>query len=60
MKKLIILTVVLLISGSLFAVYNVGDTVNDYSWTDNTGAAHSIYELTEQGTAVVLFWGGTS
>ncbi len=59
MKKSIILFVLLVLAMSLFGVYNVGDIVDNYYWTDNTGAAHDIYELTAQGVAIVLFWGGT-
>lgn len=59
MKKSILLVALLVISLSLFGAYNVGDTVDNYSWTDDTGESHDIYELTAQGVAVVLFWGGT-
>jgi hypothetical protein len=61
MKKLRIFLVLMLLlaSVSLFSVYNVGDIVDNYSWTDNTGEDHDIYELTAQGVAVVFFWGGT-
>ena len=60
MKKNILLIVLLAISLTLFGVYNVGDIVDNYSWTDNTGESHDIYELTAQGVSVVLFWGGYS
>ncbi len=60
MKKLIVTIVMLLVASSLFGVYQVGEVVDDYSWIDNTGAPHSIYELTDQGTAIVFFWGGTT
>jgi len=61
MKKILILLILclLVVSSQLFAAYNVGDVVANYLWTDNTGTAHDIYELTAQGTAIVLFWGGT-
>ena len=59
-KKFILLFLCLLVvSSQLFAVYNVGDVVANYFWTDNTGTAHDIYELTAQGIVPVLFWGGT-
>lgn len=58
-RKLFLVIIVVALSCLLMAEYNVGDTVADYSWTDNTGAAHSIYELTAQGIVPVLFWGGT-
>ncbi|MDA3814325.1 MAG: hypothetical protein PF570_08740 [Candidatus Cloacimonetes bacterium] len=60
MKKSILLLVLLVLTMSLFGVYNVGDIVDNYTWTDNTGAAHDIYELTAQGVAIVFFWGGYS
>ena len=62
MKKnfILLFLCLLVVSSQLFAVYNVGDVVANYFWTDNTGAAHDIYELTAQGTAIVFFWGGYS
>ena len=62
MKKIVILLFLcmLVVSSQLFAAYNIGDVVANYFWTDNTGADHDIYELTAQGTVVVLFWGGYS
>ena len=59
-KKIAVLFVFLLISSSLLAVYSVGDIVADFSWTDNTSATHSIYELIDAEKAVVFFWGGYS
>ena len=52
--------VLLALTMSLFGVYNVGDIVDNYFWTDNTGANHDIYELTAQGVTLVMFWGGYS
>ena len=49
----------LVISSQLFAQYQVGDIVDDVSWTDSNGEDHSIYELTASGKAVVFFWGST-
>ncbi len=60
MKKAITLFAFLVFASSLFAVYQVGDVVDDFSWTDNTGAPHSIYELINAEKAVVFFWGGYS
>ena len=57
MKKSVLTLSLLIISLSLFGAYNVGDIVDNYSWTDNTGTNHDIYELTSQGVAIVLFWG---
>ena len=59
MKKSSIFLILMIITLSLFGDYNVGDIVDNYFWTDNTGAAHDIYELTAQGVAIVFFWGGT-
>lgn len=59
-KKIAVLFVFLLMSSYLFAVYSVGDVVDDFTWTDNTSATHSIYELIDAEKAVVFFWGGPS
>ena len=60
MKKTFALLVVfiVLLTCSLFAAYEVGDVVDDFSWTDNTGTSHSIYELVNTEKAVLFFWGG--
>ena len=57
MIKSILILSILIISVSLFGAYDVGDIVDNYYWTDNTGADHDIYELTAQGVAIVFFWG---
>ena len=57
MKKSVLILSLIIMSVSLFGAYNIGDIVDNYSWTDNTDTNHSIYELTAQGVAVVLFWG---
>jgi len=59
MKKTILILGLVILAMSLFGAYNVGDTVANYFWTDDTGTPHDIYELTEQGVAIVFFWGGT-
>ena len=59
MKKILVVFFLVILSVSVFAQYQVGDIVNDVSWTDSNGEAHSIYELTDSGKAVVFFWGGT-
>ncbi|MCF7912248.1 MAG: hypothetical protein K9M99_06955 [Candidatus Cloacimonetes bacterium] len=60
MKKLLVLCIIMILSVSVFAVWEVGDVVeDDYSWTDNNNEYHSIHELTEAGKAVLLFWGTT-
>lgn len=60
MKKLLILLFVLVLSVSAFAVWEVGDIVeDDYSWTDSNGETHSVHDLTEAGKVVLMFWGGT-
>ncbi|MDP8220447.1 MAG: hypothetical protein P9X26_03820 [Candidatus Stygibacter frigidus] len=59
MKKLLVMFIILILSVSIFAVWEVGGVIeDDYSWTDNSGETHSIHELTEAGKAVVIFWGG--
>ena len=58
MKKVSFIALLLILTVAAFAVYQVGDTVADFSWTDNTGTDHSIYELTASGKAIVFFWGG--
>ncbi len=58
MKKILVVFFLMILSVSVFAQYQVGDIVNDVSWTDSNGEAHSIYELTSSGKAVVFFWGG--
>jgi len=57
MKKIIGL-LILLIALNLSAAYVVGDVVDDYSWTDDSGEAHSVHELTASGKVVVMDWGG--
>ena len=57
MNKSFLLLSLLILVTSVFGVFEVGDIVDNYSWTDNTGTNHDIYELTDQGVAVVLFWG---
>jgi len=43
---------------SLSAVWEVGHQIGqDYSWTDNNGEEHSIYELVDSGKAIIIFWG---
>jgi len=59
MKKSLLLSIFMLLSVLAFAQYEVGDIVDDYSWTDDTGSAHTLYELTAEGKVVVMFWGGT-
>jgi hypothetical protein len=59
MRKVLIFVLFLVAIISLNAVYEVGDIIDqDYSWTDSNGEDHSIFELTESGKAVILFWGG--
>ncbi|MBS3741902.1 MAG: hypothetical protein KGY75_09875 [Candidatus Cloacimonetes bacterium] len=58
MKKIIALLVLMIISTSLFAAYQVGDVVDDFTWTDNTSTTHSIYDLIDSEKIVLFFWGG--
>ena len=57
MIKSVLILGILIISVSLFGAYDVGDIVDNYYWTDNTGTDHNIYELTAQGVTIVFFWG---
>ncbi|MFC1887188.1 hypothetical protein ACFLYK_00090 [Candidatus Cloacimonadota bacterium] len=58
MRKLLVLLIVLAAALSLNAVYEVGDVVTeDLSWTDSNNEYHSIFELTESGRAVMIFFG---
>lgn len=60
MKKKLLVGIFLILTISLFAVWQVGEPIlDDYSWTDSNGEYHSIHELTSAGKAVVMFWGGT-
>lgn len=59
MKKTLLVFMFITISVLAFAQYQVGDVVDDYSWTDDSGTAHTLYELTAEGKVVVMFWGGT-
>ena len=53
MKKQILVLTMLILTMSLFAVWQVGEPIlDDYSWTDSNGEFHSIHELTEAGKAV--------
>jgi len=57
LKKIFIFA--LLISTiSLFAVWMIDYPIaDDYSWLDSNGETHSIYELIEDGKAIIMFWG---
>jgi len=60
MKKLAVLIFLMIISSTVFAAYQVGDVVSNFSWTDNTGTSHNIYDLIDAEKAIVFFWGGTT
>jgi len=57
MKRCLLLLMIFIIV-NLFAVYEVGDVVDDYSWTDDSGEYHSVHELVASGKVVVMDWGG--
>jgi len=58
MKKKLLVSALLLLTISVFAIWQVDWPVTDnYSWTDSNGEEHSIHELTAAGKAVVIFWG---
>lgn len=56
--KVSIWILMLFVSINLMAAYVVGDTIPDYSWTDDSGETHSVHELTAAGKVVVMDWGG--
>ena len=60
MKKLAVLIFLMILSSTVFAAYQVGDVVSNFSWTDNTATTHNIYELIDAEKAIVFFWGGTT
>ncbi len=58
MKKILLVLIMLLLTISMFAVWQVGEPItDDYSWTNNNGEYHSIHELTTSGKAILIFWG---
>ncbi len=60
MKKQVLVLALLVLTLSLFAIWQVGEPItDDYSWTDSNGEAHSIHELTDSGKAIIMFWGTT-
>ena len=60
MKKLAVLIFLMILSSTVFAAYQVGDVVSNFSWTDNTSTQHNIYDLIDAEKAIVFFWGGTT
>ena len=60
MKKIAVLIFLMILSSTVFAAYQVGDVVSNFSWTDNTGTSHNIYDLIDAEKAIVFFWGGTT
>ena len=59
MKKIAVLVLFVMLTSAAFAAYQVGDVVSNFSWTDNTGTSHNIYDLIDAQKAIVFFWGGT-
>ncbi len=59
MKKMIMAICLLLLTVGAFAEYDEGDICENISWTDSDGLATSIYEQTEAGKAVMIFWGSS-
>lgn len=51
------LTIGVLLFISFLSAYNIGDTVADFSWTDNNGEYHSVHELVDSGRVILFFWG---
>lgn len=60
MKKIAVFILFLVLSSTAFAVYQVGDVVSNFSWTDSNSETHSIYDLIDAQKAIVFFWGTTS
>ena len=60
MKKFVFL-IAFVMTLTLFAGYNIGDTVlsqDNLTWTDNYGYSTSIFnEIESQNKVVVMFWG---
>ena len=59
MRKLAGLFIIMMMSISSFAEYNVGDVCADLSWTTEAGETTSIYEQVDAGEIVMIFWGQT-
>lgn len=61
MKKALLVAMLVSLS-SLFAVYNVGDTVADFSWEESDGTNQrtvSLNEILESGKPVIIDWSQT-
>jgi hypothetical protein len=50
-------TFVVLLYISFLSAYNIGDTVDNLSWTDDNGEYHSVHELVDSGRVILFFWG---
>ncbi|MCK4980411.1 MAG: hypothetical protein KAS62_08435 [Candidatus Delongbacteria bacterium] len=62
MKKIFMITIMLIWSASLFSEYTVGATVlpeDNLEWTTSVGHTTTLFEQTAQGKAVMLFFGQT-
>ena len=62
MKKIFMITIMLIWSASLFGEYTVGATVlpeDNLEWTTSTGYTTTLFEQTAQGKAVMLSFGQT-
>ncbi len=60
MKKILIIVNLLIVLLPIFAKYEEGDICDDISWTDSEGLETSIYQQTEAGKAVLIFWGSNN
>jgi hypothetical protein len=62
MLKRMFLPLILLIPFLMFAVYQVGDVVPDFSWLESDGGTpvqRSLYELIDQEKVVLIFFGSS-
>ncbi|MBN1968629.1 MAG: hypothetical protein JXR48_03280 [Candidatus Delongbacteria bacterium] len=61
MKRCLLFVMVLISTYATYAAYQVGDIVNDFSftanYTDGTSYETSLYEQIDNGKPVLIFWG---
>lgn len=63
MKKLIFLSLMLLLLSPIFNAYEVGDVVADFSWQDSDGGTpvqRSLHQLTASNKIVLIAFGSTT
>jgi len=57
MKTWCLLLLIAVAALSLFAAYNIGDKVDNFSFTQNNGATTSVYDIIASGKVLLIFWG---